>query len=238
MFAEQKCRACGRLFFWAITANKKRMPIDIEPNPAGNCEVSTAHGAPFVTVHKGPPGMLDDWTPFMTHFATCPDWYTVGHLPDSSDVATLKPCPRFALNDQAEAEPCCLPLGHAEECEPGERLPDPVKMATGRAEDGMKRAASTVGEEWFEAALEVVFQYLNTHRTMTSDDLKGLLPKQQDGKSPTAVGSVISAAASRGWCTKAVPPGSFWPEGAIVCMPSSQSNFSPKPLWVSQLYRG
>ena len=237
MFNEQKCRACGNLFFWAITVNKKRMPIDIEPNPLGNCEVSTGHGAPFVRVHKGPPGMLDDWTPFMPHFASCPNWFDAGHKPDNGDVATLKPCRKHALNEEGFAETCSLPLSHAGDCQPGQRLPDPVEKAAERASEGVARSAASAGDEWFKASLDVVYDYLTTHRTMTSDDLRAELPKRANNGSMKAVGAVISSAAANGWCSKAKPSGSFWPADAMVCVPSAQSNGSPKPLWVSNLNR-
>lgn len=57
---------------WCVTVNSKRMMIEPEPNPAGNCEIRyDGQGAPFVIVHASPPGLFDDWTPYMPHFATC-----------------------------------------------------------------------------------------------------------------------------------------------------------------------
>lgn len=61
----------GAPVVWARTVNGKRMMIEPEPNPNGNCSISYERGVPVVTVHKSPPGMFDDWTPFMPHIATC-----------------------------------------------------------------------------------------------------------------------------------------------------------------------
>lgn len=69
------CRTCGAAMLWALTKNGKRIPLDAEPNPAGNVELSrVGEGVPFATVHKGPPGMFDDWEAWMPHHATCPNW--------------------------------------------------------------------------------------------------------------------------------------------------------------------
>ena len=69
------CRACGAPIFMALTRNGKAMPIDAAPDPAGNVELTFNDRArPFATVHAGPPGMLDEWEPWMPHFASCPNW--------------------------------------------------------------------------------------------------------------------------------------------------------------------
>ncbi len=71
------CRSCGADIVWAITKGGKRMPVDAEPNPAGNVEltVGRSDSIPWATVHSQPPGMFDDWVDraHMPHFATCPD---------------------------------------------------------------------------------------------------------------------------------------------------------------------
>jgi len=72
------CRWCtdATLFVWCVTAAGKRIPIEAEPNPAGNVEVQHAKSAnplapPFAIIHAGPPGMFDDWVAYMPHHATC-----------------------------------------------------------------------------------------------------------------------------------------------------------------------
>lgn len=60
---------------WCITKNNQRMPIEAGINEAGNVEiVLPAPGSPakaLALVHAGPPGMVDDWVPYMPHHATC-----------------------------------------------------------------------------------------------------------------------------------------------------------------------
>lgn len=69
------CRWCTAQtpFVWCVTSSGKRIPIEPEPNSAGNVEIiaTNPHAAPFAIVHAGAPGMLDDWTPYMPHHATC-----------------------------------------------------------------------------------------------------------------------------------------------------------------------
>lgn len=69
------CRWCtdATLIVWCVTAAGKRIPIEADPNPAGNVEVviATSVAPPLAVVHPGPPGMLDDWTAYMPHHATC-----------------------------------------------------------------------------------------------------------------------------------------------------------------------
>lgn len=67
------CSKCGRQIAWVRTeTNQKGMPIDPDPNPAGNVSVRyeagklTAHV--FLRSEKRPSGT----TVFMPHFATCP----------------------------------------------------------------------------------------------------------------------------------------------------------------------
>lgn len=72
----EACRWClaAAPIFWAITVNRKRMPIEAYPDPGGNCEITWPENRnvpPLVTVHQSPPGMLDAWTPYMPHHARC-----------------------------------------------------------------------------------------------------------------------------------------------------------------------
>lgn len=70
------CRWCtdATLIVWCITFAGKRIPIEADPNPAGNVEIriGSPAAAPLAVVHPGPPGMLDDWLAYMPHHATCP----------------------------------------------------------------------------------------------------------------------------------------------------------------------
>lgn len=70
------CRACDAPIRWALTVNGKRIPLDRDPNPAGNVELQNDPPLrhPLAIVHAGPPGMFDDWVAFMPHHATCPSW--------------------------------------------------------------------------------------------------------------------------------------------------------------------
>ena len=57
---------------WAFTKSGKRIPIEVDPNPAGNVELVDVSGsAPRAIVHGGPPGMFDDWTAYMPHHSSC-----------------------------------------------------------------------------------------------------------------------------------------------------------------------
>jgi hypothetical protein len=68
--SQSRCKLCPERIAWAITKNGKRLPVDPHPNPAGNVQLFL--GRPlFAKVHAGPPGMLDDWTAYMPHHATC-----------------------------------------------------------------------------------------------------------------------------------------------------------------------
>lgn len=69
--ARHVCRYCHRPVMWTRTAARnKLMPLDPEPNPAGNVELTTA-GA---VVHGQPPLLVAEL--YMPHFATCPSWPT------------------------------------------------------------------------------------------------------------------------------------------------------------------
>lgn len=63
-----RCRSCGAEIRWARTSAGKRMPLDAEPNPNGNVELTNG----VAVVHAQPPAFVDGEI-FMPHFATCPD---------------------------------------------------------------------------------------------------------------------------------------------------------------------
>ena len=66
-----ECKSCGRPIFWAKTTKGKPMPIDREPDPAGNLIVMD--GTALVVAPLAYPTRLH-WRP---HFATCPqaEWW-------------------------------------------------------------------------------------------------------------------------------------------------------------------
>lgn len=67
-----KCRSCEAPVIWTVTVKDKRMPVDAEPSPDGNVELTpTPVGPPLATVHAQPPLGVDDLR--LSHFATCPD---------------------------------------------------------------------------------------------------------------------------------------------------------------------
>lgn len=70
------CEWCsaGVNIVWCRTAKGRAIPIEPEPNPAGNVEIihnPAVGGVPLAIVHGSHPGMFDDWTPYMPHHATC-----------------------------------------------------------------------------------------------------------------------------------------------------------------------
>jgi hypothetical protein len=73
----EHCRGkhCDAPIIWAITTAGKFMPVDAEPTPDGNVELSAewpALGHPSALVHAQPP--LDpDAVLRLPHHATCPD---------------------------------------------------------------------------------------------------------------------------------------------------------------------
>jgi hypothetical protein len=62
------CASCGAPIIFARTGSGKAIPIDAEPNPAGNIELADGTAKSWGTSHQWPPG-ADRYT---THFATCP----------------------------------------------------------------------------------------------------------------------------------------------------------------------
>ena len=105
-----------------------------------------------------------------------------------------------------------------------------------RAQAGIERSATTAGQQWHNDAVDALANYLDHHQTMFVDDLWPHLPTQPDGKqSGRALGAVIRHAARQGWITKQHATNGQ-PQD-IVCRPSTRSNLSPKPVWLSTLYR-
>ena len=70
------CRACDAEIVFAETRNGKRMPVDVEPNPDGNCYLSKDGTDATVQVLAG-----DDLAEakrsglqlHKSHFTTCPE---------------------------------------------------------------------------------------------------------------------------------------------------------------------
>jgi len=72
-FETRPCGSCGALIVWASTAHDKAMPVDAEPNPAGNVLLHARPGrGPLAEVV--PPGQLlmGGGQLRTSHFATCP----------------------------------------------------------------------------------------------------------------------------------------------------------------------
>jgi hypothetical protein len=68
------CRSCHAPIFWAVTAAKRSIPIDLDPDDDGNVEITLAPDpsmAPLATVHAQPP-IAPTGTMHRTHFETCP----------------------------------------------------------------------------------------------------------------------------------------------------------------------
>jgi len=61
-----RCRSCDAHIAWVRTPAGKLMPLDAQPNPAGNVEVRDG----VAIVHHQPPLTAEDL--FMSHHATCP----------------------------------------------------------------------------------------------------------------------------------------------------------------------
>jgi hypothetical protein len=63
---ETKCRSCGAPIIWALTENDRRMPVDAEPDPAGNLMLVRRGTATYAKVVQPAKGN------HRPHFATCP----------------------------------------------------------------------------------------------------------------------------------------------------------------------
>jgi hypothetical protein len=75
--APAECRSCHAAIVWAVTEAGRRMPLDVEPDPAGNLAIVEylADGTPVVAFDAGARALLD--LRYLSHFATCPqagDW--------------------------------------------------------------------------------------------------------------------------------------------------------------------
>lgn len=74
-----RCSSCGAPVFWAITVNRKRIPIDEVPVDDGNIEITVdPKGRRLASVI--PPLFLSTPIPaiaghvrYKSHFATCPN---------------------------------------------------------------------------------------------------------------------------------------------------------------------
>lgn len=66
------CRGCGAPIAWARTASDRTMPLDAQPDPDGNVEVSVdEHGVwHVVAVHPAPD--LFGGERYLPHFVRCP----------------------------------------------------------------------------------------------------------------------------------------------------------------------
>lgn len=67
---------CGAQLRWAVTASGKRMPLDFEPDPAGNVHLTDAGQGRKIAVVLGPLDrelFAEDAPLYMPHHATCPN---------------------------------------------------------------------------------------------------------------------------------------------------------------------
>lgn len=69
------CRACDAPMTWATTSSGKSMPLNAEPDPAGNVEVRVGElGLAVLEVHPpGQPPLASVGVMYMPHWATCPN---------------------------------------------------------------------------------------------------------------------------------------------------------------------
>lgn len=72
------CRSCGRPVRWAVTANGKRMPLDVDGVPGGNVvlhpppEPDGPHLAKVYRDTEAAVAAEGEATRYLSHFATCP----------------------------------------------------------------------------------------------------------------------------------------------------------------------
>lgn len=73
------CRSCNARIQWAITERGRRMPVDVQPNDAGNIllqpRVDNIPLAIYLTAEQVAAfdGTLQRHRLYQSHFATCPD---------------------------------------------------------------------------------------------------------------------------------------------------------------------
>lgn len=71
---QARCSMCSAPMRWVLTEGNRRMPLDAEPNPAGNVLLIERDGKVRARVLGGPDlPVRDDLTAWMPHFNTCPD---------------------------------------------------------------------------------------------------------------------------------------------------------------------
>lgn len=96
------CKRCGESIAWVRTADQpgrpgRAMPVDPQPNEAGNVYVRYEAGKPIAhvasKVHPRPAGV-----PFMPHFATC----------SALDPKRKRPAPAKPKRVKAEPPPTLL----------------------------------------------------------------------------------------------------------------------------------
>ena len=104
----------------------------------------------------------------------------------------------------------------------------------GRSDIGNEKSVAAAGAEWFDEAMTELKKYLEGHPFCHVDSLRTYLPHTANMR---AIGQVLRTAKNRGWIEHARPSNAhMFPDGAIVALPSEQSNGAPKPIWRSTLY--
>jgi hypothetical protein len=66
------CRSCPAAILWATTEKGRSMPVDAEPDPDGNVEITYDDAGRAHAVVHGQPPMVTAGKLHMPHFATCP----------------------------------------------------------------------------------------------------------------------------------------------------------------------
>src|SRR5215207_6905228 len=97
-----------------------------------------------------------------------------------------------------------------------------------RRDEGIARAEANAEPPFNEVALELLREYAEHHRIVFCDEvidaIGDRLPETHDKR---ALGGVYRKAASNGWIHKSQD-----------YRLSNSSNRSPKPVWISLIYRG
>jgi hypothetical protein len=86
------CRSCHAPIVWAVTEAGRPIPLNPDPEPAGNLELVTRPGQrpPVVHVLTASAPRSPDVDRYQSHFATCPnanEWRRRRPPPQSRDVA-------------------------------------------------------------------------------------------------------------------------------------------------------